>query len=450
MTGPGAPVVMLASGTRGDVQPFLALALGLRRAGIPVVIAAAPRFRFLVEGRDIGFAALDGNPSDLMAGGAEAMAAGPGAAAAGSEVAAAGHRAMAASLSGGAARGIASTARFLRIAQPEYRRMLESAAAACRPARAILAGLSSTWGLSIAEALGIPCVHCMLQPFGRTRAFPSALLPLRPSLGSWYNALSYRVIEQAMWLPWRRTTNAWRRKTLGLSSLPSAGPWRKLYAFGYHCLYGFSPVVLPAPTDWPPAHIVTGYWFLEEMPGWSPRPALERFLSSGDPPLFIGFGSTGMSHGGKTIRVIERALELSGMRAVVSPGGQEGRLMHAESSPRTFFEEDVPHAWLFPRVTAVMHHGGAGTTAEGLRAGVPSIIFPGASDQYFWGERISRLGAGPPPIARGGLTPGTLARLFVLAATDRRMRERARLIGEKIRDENGVARAVEALLPLLG
>jgi UDP:flavonoid glycosyltransferase YjiC (YdhE family) len=97
-----------------------------------------------------------------------------------------------------------------------------------------------------------------------------------------------------------------------------------------------------------------------------------------------------------------------------------------------------------------MHHGGAGTTAEGLRAGVPSIIFPGAADQYFWGKRIARLGAGPRPVSRSDLTPGALAKLFIRAATDRGMRERARLIGEKIRAENGVARAVEALLQLLG
>lgn len=418
--------MMLASGTQGDVQPFLALALGLRRAGIPSVIAAAPRYRSLVEARDIEFAALEGNPSDLMAGSGS----------------------MAATLSSGAARGIVSTALFLRAAQSEYRRMLDSAAAACRPARAILAGLSSTWGLSIAEALGVPCVLCMLQPFGRTRAFPSALLPVRKSLGGGYNVLSYRLIEQAMWLPWRRITNAWRR-TLGLPSLPGAGPWRRMYASGFRCLYGFSPSVVPAPVDWPPAHVVTGYWFLEEEAGWTPRPALERFLSADGPPLFIGFGSMSMNHGRRVLRAVEAALELSGLRAVVSTGGHYRGLL-TRGSRRMLIEENVPHARLFPRVSAVMHHGGAGTTAEGLRAGVPSLIYPGAADQYFWAERIARLGAGPHPVARGDLTPAGLAKLFLRAATDREMRKRARRIGERIRSENGVVRAVEELLPLIG
>ena len=196
---------------------------------------------------------------------------------------------MAASLRGGAVRGAISTARFLRTAQSEYRRMLDSAAAVCsglratgvEPARAILVGLSSTWGFSIAEALGVPCVACMLQPFGRTRAFPSALVPLRISLGGGYNALSYRVVEQAMWRPWRRTTNAWRGRALGLPPLPADGPWRKLYSSGFPCLYGFSPAIVTPPADWPPDHLVTGYWFLDDTPGGVPRPALERFFPPG-------------------------------------------------------------------------------------------------------------------------------------------------------------------------
>ena len=417
---------MLASGTRGDVQPFLALALGLRSAGIHSVIAAAPRFRAFVESRDIEFTPLEGNPSDLMT-------------ASGS---------MAATVSAGALKGIASTARFLRAAQSEYRRMLESGAAACKGACAVLAGLSSTWGTSIAEALGIPCALCMPQPFGRTRVFPSALLPVRSSLGEGYNALSYRVIEQAMWLPWRRVTNAWRRRTLGLPALPVAGPWQMMYASGFHCLYGFSPSVMPAPVDWPPGHAVTGYWFLEEEPGWTPRPALEQFLSAGGPPLYIGFGSMGMSHGRRMLRVVEAALELSGLRAVVSAAGHSAGPLPA-GPRRMIFENEIPHRWLFSRVAAVMHHGGAGTTAEGLRAGIPSLIFPGAADQYFWADRIARLGAGPAPVARRDLTPARLARLFIRATKDQEMGEQARRIGEKIRAENGVARAVEELLPLI-
>ena len=430
MTRARSPVVLLAAGTRGDVQPFLALARGLQEAGFPAVIAAAPRFRSLVEARGVGFAPLQGNPSDLMA---------------------AGSGSMAASVSGGVARGIVSTVRFLRSAQEEYRLMLDSAAAACRPARAILAGLSSTWGLSIGEALGVPCVFCMLQPFGRTREFPSALLPVRFSLGRSYNSLTYRALEQAMWQPWRRTPNAWRTHTLRVPPLPLSGPWRGLYASPFPCLYGYSPAVAPPPPgDWPADHLVTGFWYLDGEPGWSPPPGLERFLSSGDPPIFIGFGSMGTSHRGASQRAIERALQASGLRAVVSPGGPEALLHLIDGSKRTVVPGDVPHAWLFPRVSAVVHHGGAGTTAEGVRAGVPSIILPVAADQYFWAERIAELGVGLRSVSRSTLTPGAIADLFVRVSKDTEMRKRAGLLGGKVRAERGVARAVKALMPILG
>jgi sterol 3beta-glucosyltransferase len=424
-----SPVVLLASGTRGDVQPFVALALGLRDAGIPTLVAAASRFRPFVEARGIRFAPLAGNPSDLMADGSDSMAA---------------------SLRGGAVRGMVSTARFLRAAQADYRRMLESAAAACRPARAIIAGLSSTWGASIAEARGVPCVLCMLQPFSRTRAFSSALLPVRIPLGAAFNTMSYRIIEQAMWLPWRRTTNAWRRQTLGLPSLPAAGPWAGMYHGGFPCVYGYSPVVVPPPGDWPPGHVVTGYWFLDAEPAAAASPELETFLAAGEPPLFIGFGSMGMSFGRQGLRSVEQALQLSGLRAVVSVGGLDVPGIPRAASSRILFFEDVPHSWLFPRVAAVVHHGGAGTTAEALRAGRPSIVFPVAADQHFWAERIVRLGAGPRTDSRNLSSPHAMARLFARTAADAAMKNRARRFGEKIRAENGVSRAIEALFPLLG
>jgi len=134
----------------------------------------------------------------------------------------------------------------------------------------------------------------------------------------------------------------------------------------------------------------------------------------------------------------------------MSAGSGAAPFLPARASARTYLVEDAPHAWLFPRVTAVMHHGGAGTTAEGVRAGVPSIIFPQAVDQHFWAQRVARLGTGPRPLGRRDFTPGALARIFRRTAVDQGMHERARLLGERVRAENGVARAVELLLPILG
>jgi UDP:flavonoid glycosyltransferase YjiC (YdhE family) len=155
-----------------------------------------------------------------------------------------------------------------------------------------------------------------------------------------------------------------------------------------------------------------------------------------------------MGHDG-TAEAIEGALQLCRLRAVIASGGRTPGCLLVDGARRTAVAGEVPHTWLFPRTTAVVHHGGAGTTAEGVRAGVPFIIFPVAADQYFWGERIARLGAGPRPLSRGSLTPRAVAGLFVQAAKDPRMRERARNLGTRVRAERGVATAVDALLPLI-
>ena len=148
-------------------------------------------------------------------------------------------------------------------------------------------------------------------------------------------------------------------------------------------------------------------------------------------------------------RVTDHALQLSGLRAIVSSGGSDARSFLVEGARRAVVDGYIPHHWLFPRVSAVVHHGGAGTTAEGLRAGVPSIIFPTGSDQHFWARRIARLGAGPEPLSRRSLASGAIAELFFRTVEDQGMRERARRIGEKIRTESGVAAAVQALLPII-
>jgi sterol 3beta-glucosyltransferase len=158
----------------------------------------------------------------------------------------------------------------------------------------------------------------------------------------------------------------------------------------------------------------------------------------------------GMPGGMDALPVIERALASSGLRAVISPGSRHAGCAFGGGSSHTFIAENVPHGWLFRRTAAVVHHGGAGTTAMGLRAGVPTIIFPTAADQHFWAERVARIGVGPRPLRARDLAADALAKVIVRVASDAAMRERARLLGEGIRAENGVARAVEALLPMLG
>lgn len=189
---------------------------------------------------------------------------------------------------------------------------------------------------------------------------------------------------------------------------------------------------------------MTGYWFLDAPPGWSPDPALLRFLDSGPPPVCLGFGSmTFMDPAGQT-RLALRALELSGERGVVLTSSDN--LVLQSAPPNVFVVDNVPHTWLFPRMAAVVHHGGAGTTGAGLWAGVPSVITPYApNDQPAWAERVAALGIGLRLPSFKQLSAETLADGIRVAVTDHGLRARAAALGEKIRAEDGVARAVEII-----
>ena len=155
--------------------------------------------------------------------------------------------------------------------------------------------------------------------------------------------------------------------------------------------------MIAKPSDWQNT-FVTGYWFLDAAPDWAPSPALENFLQAGSPPVYIGFGSMGNRNPEETADLVLQALDKTGQRAILSAGWSG---MRTEKLPsNAFLVNSVPHAWLFPQVAAVIHHGGAGTTAAGLWAGVPTVIIPFFGDQGFWGQRVAVLGVGTAPIPR--------------------------------------------------
>lgn len=416
------PITLLTSGTRGDVQPYVALGLGLQAAGLAVRLAAPEAFRSFVARSGLPFAGFAGNPSELLAR--------PDAQAALND-------------SGNPIRTLRASLRYAGEARPVYRQMLASAWDACQGSRAMVIGLPTVWGAHIAKALEIPVAWALLQPFARTRAHPSALLPARVRMGEWANALTHRVVEQAMWLPWRGIINAWRTRTLGLPAAPLLYPYTELYGPKAVAVYGYSPAVSPRPADWPAGHQVTGYWFWDDAHGWQPSAGLEAFLDQDPRALSLSFGTAALRDPAAMLPLVLRAVELSGTRAVVAaPPAWHAALA---CSARIFPIEAAPHAWLFARVAGAVHHGGAGTTGYSLRAGLPTLVIPHATDQFYWGDRIAALGAGPPLLARHTLTAETLAAALSRLVGDAGMRSRAAAIGAAIRVENGVARAVDAL-----
>jgi UDP:flavonoid glycosyltransferase YjiC (YdhE family) len=208
-------------------------------------------------------------------------------------------------------------------------------------------------------------------------------------------------------------------------------------------LYGFSPAVIPPPSDWGANTHVTGYWFVEEAGDWQAPAALLDFLGSGPAPVYIGFGSMSNRDPGETTELIVQALARAGQRAVLLSGW--GGLQKENLPDSILMLDSVPHSWLFPRMSAVVHHGGASTTAAGLKAGVPSVIIPFMGDQPFWGQRVADLGAGPRPIPRKKLTVDNLAAAIREAVTDETMRRRAAILGQQIQKEDGIEAAVAVI-----
>ncbi len=415
--------MLLGSGTRGDVQPLLALGKGLQRAGLAVRVATHASFGEMARRAGLPLALLEGNPSDLLArpGGQSAL-----------------------TYDGNPLRSLAATLRFAHQAAPLYARLLDTAWEACQGAGAVLAGLPSTWGAHVAEGLGVPCLWAFFQPLGRTRLHPSPLLPFTFSLGGAYNAFTHRLVELLTWLPWRGTINRWRVERLGLKPAPPGGPFSALYAAGSLVLYAYSPRLAPPPPDWPPRHHVTGAWFLEETAPYTPPPELDRFLQEGPPPVYVGFGSPGARFPERTTAVVLQALMETGLRAVFAlPEGVS--VDRAHLWPGVLPIRAAPHDWLFPRVAAAAHHGGSGTTAASLRHGLPTLILPLAIDQFFWGQRVAALGAGPPPIPQRALTVPRLAAALRRLAGEASLAAHARSLGAAMRQERGVERAVELI-----
>jgi sterol 3beta-glucosyltransferase len=303
----------------------------------------------------------------------------------------------------------------------------------------------------VAEKLGIPAVSVQFQPSTLTREHPGALVPQAPAwfpLKTLYNLALTKVGNQTIFQLLRPLTNECRRRVLGLPPL-SALYWWNVDArdSDIPMIYAYSPEVLPRPRDWGAAKHVTGYWFLDQAPTFTPSGDLEAFLEAGPTPVYVGVGSIIDHHPDVTTRIVIDAAHRAGRRVVLQSGWSG--LGRAELPRSVFVVDDVPHHWLFPKMAAVVHHGGAGTTATGLRAGLPTVIVPFFGDQYFWAWRVHELGVGPSDLPRGlprkRLSAERLAAAVDEAVTDDRIRHRAQALSERLRAEDGAARAVTIL-----
>lgn len=410
-------ITLLTSGTRGDILPYIALGKGLLEAGYNVRIAAPRGFSHLVQSHHVPFAPFDGNPTDLMIEQGDFTPF---------------------TLGTNPIRSIQATRRFLQKARPLYRRMLHTAAQACHGADLLIHGLPTIWGAHIAEGLGIPAVRANLQPLTPTREFPSALLPFRFSLLGIGNWLSHWAVTQATWLSWRSEINHARHADFRLDPAHWLDPSLLADSHQPLTLNAFSEIIVPRPKDWNVKQLVTGYWRLPS-PDWTPPKELQLFIDSAQNPIAIGFGSPGTQG---YLPMLETALQLANAQAVLTlPAKWHGEV----KSKQIFPIEYVPHDWLYPRVKVAIHHGGAGTTSASLHAGLPAIALPLAIDQFFWGERIQKLGVGLS-IPQRKLTAQNLAQAIAEALNNKEMKANAKTIHDALNAEDGIQAAIKSLI----
>jgi sterol 3beta-glucosyltransferase len=408
-------ITFITAGSQGDVQPMLALAVGLRSVGIEVRFYAHSHFESFVKEADIPFFSLSCNsPQDVQRD----------------------------EHSRKRKSRIATLLHVLRRPNEQGREELNRLWEACQGTDAVVFPPLAATVYHVVERLGLPCCVTWLHPQYPTRFLPSPIgLPPLP-LGKAYNLLTHAFMQALFWLPCRSWVNRWRTEVLGLRPVSLWGPLRLMRTRRVPMLFGFTPQLVPRPKDWPEWMHITGYWFLPRRQNWMPPKDLVEFIEAGSLPLAIGFGSVIDPAADELLRNILEALSITGQRAVLVSGWNR----YEGSLPKNVFLVDsVPYDWLFPRVRAAIHAAGAGTVAEALRAGIPSVCIPFAGEQKFYARRLAELGVAPAPIHRQQVDPRRLIQAIKTVTTSAAMGERAKEFGSRIQREDGIAEAIRLL-----
>ncbi|OCB59377.1 glycosyltransferase [Mycobacterium vulneris] len=410
-------VVIAAFGSRGDVAPYTGLGRRLAQEGYRVAVAAQEPYRELVSSCGIEFRLLPGDTEHATKASPVAQAFVDGA-------------------------RMRPSRELLEEMREDLRQLGRGLIEAAKDADVLLLpSVAALLGYHVAEGLGIPSIGVPLQPTAPTGDFLPSVLGAR-SLGRWGNRTVGRlgVLGEK---PHLRLIND-LRTDLGLRPTTLAG-YQRRRAATWPVLHGFSEHVVPRPADWP-AHLeVTGYWWPEVPDNWSPPTKLVDFLQAGPTPVFVGLGSTATARGPELSDTISTALRDTGTRAVVQTGWAELRC----TGDDVLMVDEVPHSWLFPRVAAVVHHCGAGTTAATLRAGVPSIPVPGIMDQPFWAKRLRLLGTAPAALPRTTVTAVELAAAIREVTNRASYQVRAQQLSTLLAGEDGAASATQRITELL-
>ncbi|CAI6339781.1 unnamed protein product [Periconia digitata] len=455
---PALNVVIQVVGSRGDVQPFVALGKVLKETyGHRVRMATHPTFKDFVTEHGLEFFSIGGDPAELMA----FMVKNPGLMP--------GFDTLRSGEVGKRRRGIAEMLRGtwrscietgdglgvdpLKQTVEEWMGVEDQLPEALKKpfvADAIIANPPSFGHIHCAEKLGIPLHMMFTMPWSPTQQFPHPLANIQSSNTdpTITNFMSYILVDMLTWQGLGDVTNRFRKECLGLDPVSMIWAPAMLARLKIPWTYCWSPALIPKPKDWANHIQISGFYFLNLASNYTPAPDLAQFLAAGEPPVYIGFGSIVVDDPNAMTKMIFDAVKMTGRRALVSKGWGGLGADDLGIPEGVFMLGNVPHDWLFKHVAAVVHHGGAGTTAAGIAAGRPTVVVPFFGDQPFWGAMTARAGAGPEPVAYKELTAEKLAESINHALKPESL-DRAKELSEKISREQGSQNGAQSFHQLL-
>ena len=404
-------LTIVTSGSRGDIQPYIALATGLRKLGHDITFITNEGYTELINSYGFKIYKIRGDIREIIESeeGARLLESGY---------------------------SVKFILKFVKLFKDFLSTFLDDIYEGCQDSEGIIYSTVGASAYFMAEKLGIPSIGAYLQPITKTDEFPVFMFPPNMITTKMTNQLSYIMGEQLFWQPVRNYVNEWIDKKLKLKKAPFFGLYEKLHKNKYPFVYGYSPALIPKPHDWSEVIKVFGFWFLEKQEAWQPPKNLVDFLESGPAPVYVGFGSMANRNPEQTAETIIKALKKSKSRGLLLSGWSG--LKKSDLDDDIFMIDSVPHDWLFPKMSALVHHCGAGTTSAGLKAGIPSIPVPFFADQPFWAYKMYHEGLASKPIMRKDLNSDNLSNSITKVIADNNMQKRSKRFGEKLALEKGV------------
>ncbi len=406
-------LTMISIGSTGDVRPYVILGQELTRRGHIVRIAAFSPFEKMIREAGLDFYPLAGDVVKFMA-----------------------------SIMKPGTNGINYLQRVQNAIKEVAGPLLQNMQSACDGAEAIITTFFGSSMYSIAEKNNVPCIQTQYYPMDYNDAVPISSAPGLKAGKAW-NKMTYKVGYLLINSLERRYLTGWRKEQGMRVRKIRPKPDYTVNGHQIPVLYAVSPLLMQRPTYWKEHIHMTGFWMENVTPDFTPDAALEAFLKAGEKPVYIGFGSMVSGDMGKTLSIVLEAVEASGVRAILQKGW--GGADITANSNRIYVADYIPHDWLFEQVAAVVHHGGAGTTAAGLKACKPTLIIPFGGDQPFWGMRVRALGLGPKPIRREFLTAEKLTKALVNLTQTKSYCVAAKELGMRLREENGTRIAADII-----